>query len=232
MIHIPDLFPTDLSSTPPKPIFTEVSGKTSVTMVTNISASLPWRRGMKVLRRAVTTASFSYLARFSGSSKVPEMDKVQHFCETIFNLILRNAVLFERLMELHLKPHARDVRLRPYVADLLGWFARNTPVITLEQVGNVRKSRGVCKIAASSSYPARSPLNPPILYYGFNTSHVNDVLTCKIKKWLLIMTISSPSCKSSIKVLKFSAVDNHILVVEKVNIEGTNFECYVEREKE
>ena len=32
----------------------------------------------------------------------------------------------------------------------LGWFARDTPVMTLEQVGNVRESRGVRKMAVST----------------------------------------------------------------------------------
>ena len=53
------------------------------------------------------------------------------------------------------------VRLRPYVADYLDWFARDTPVMTLEQAGNVRESRGVRKMAASTcsivSRPAPIP---------------------------------------------------------------------------
>ena len=53
-------------------------------------------------------------------------------------------------MQLGLKSNGRDVRLRPYVADYLGWFARDTPVMTLEHVGNVRESRGVRKMAAST----------------------------------------------------------------------------------
>ena len=66
-----------------------------------------------------------------------------------------------------LKPHACDARLRPPVCSglTIGWFARNTPVITLEQVGNVRESRGVrTEMAASSSYPARSTLT---VHYEF-----------------------------------------------------------------
>ena len=49
-----------------------------------------------------------------------------------------------------LKSHGHDVRLRPYVADSLGWFARDTPVVTLEQVENVHESRSVRKMAAST----------------------------------------------------------------------------------
>ena len=61
-----------------------------------------------------------------------------------------------------LKARGRDVRLRPYVADELGWFVRDTPVMTQEQVVNVRQSRGVRKMAASTcsvvSRPA--PIRP------------------------------------------------------------------------
>ena len=49
---------------------------------------------------------------------------------------------------LKFKSGGRDIRLRPYVAT------------TLEQIGNVRESRGVRKMAASTCivvlYPARS----------------------------------------------------------------------------
>ena len=59
------------------------------------------------------------------------------------------------------------MRLRPYLADWLGWFAWDTPVMTLEQLGNVRESCGMRKMAASTcsvvSRPAPIPpgrLNP------------------------------------------------------------------------
>ena len=61
-----------------------------------------------------------------------------------------------------LEARGRDVRLRPYVADELGWFAWDTPV-----VGNVRESRGRAQDGSvhmqrslpSSSYHARSTLS-------------------------------------------------------------------------
>ena len=67
----------------------------------------------------------------------------------------------------YIKVAPGDVRLRPCVADYLGKFARDTPVITLEQVGNMRESRGGRKMAASTCsvvsrpapIPARSTLN-------------------------------------------------------------------------
>ena len=74
-------------------------------------------------------------------------------------LFLNNFLILETLI---LKARGRDVRLRPYVADELGWFARDTLVMTQEQVGNVRESRGVRKMAASTcsvvSRPA--PITP------------------------------------------------------------------------
>ena len=68
---------------------------------------------------------------------------------------------FQSLMDTMLKSHGRDVRLRPYVVDQLGWFARDTPVMTLEQVGNVRESRGVREMAASTCSVVSRPAPIP-----------------------------------------------------------------------